>query len=142
MHFLTPPFRSLSRSGAPLFAAIANNKLADNSQENSDPNSYCFGMHSCYPTTLVEHYIYSQMGGIQGNTNELAGLELALQNVTATALSSAASFIRNAKSSQELNPGLEDQTANMRKFQNFILPAQKTVQRTKVRNTFSFSFVL
>lgn len=73
------------------------------------------------------------MAAIPGNENELASLELALQNLTATALSNAASFIRNDNGTRELNPGMGDQTANLAKFQNFMHPAEKIVQRTKVR---------
>lgn len=120
-------------SGAPLYASITPNNPID-PPELIDPNFDCFtNTRTCHPSTLVEHYIYSQMAGMQGNTNELAALELALQNVTTTALSNAASFIRNVNGTKELNPNSGDQTANMANFQNFVLPAQKAVQRTKVR---------
>jgi len=62
--------------------------------------------------------------------------------VPATAIANAASFIRAVNGTQELNPGLGDQSTNLAKSQDLILPAQKTDQRTKVRNTsyLTFSF--
>jgi len=89
---------------------------------------------ACHPTTLVEYYLNTQIAQIPNNTNELAGLELALANVTTTALANAASFIRKVNGTKDLNPSSQklDQSENLAHFQDVDVTAQKTIQRTKV----------
>lgn len=134
---LSLSFRSFS--GAPIYASLSPFD-SQSAISDVDPNINCFdNSEICHPTTLVEHYINYQIAGLQNNTNELAGLELVLQNVTTTALSNAAAFIRNVKyGTQPLNPDYEDDypeydRANEANFQNFNMTAEKLVQRTKVR---------
>lgn len=92
-----------------------------------DPNIDCLSnSRYCHPKTLVEHYLQSQIAQIDNNTNELAGLELALANVTSTALSSAVSFIRQLNGTQDINPDSEfDQTENLKNFQKVEAVAQR-----------------
>jgi len=75
------------------------------------------------------------MSQIPNNTNELAALELALANVTATALTNADSFIRQVTEAKQddLNPYNlnEKYAANLSTFQNIEATARKTIQRTK-----------
>ena len=75
------------------------------------------------------------MSQIPNNTNELAALELALANVTATALTNADSFIRQVTEAKQddLNPYNlnEKYAANLSTFQNIETTARKTIQRTK-----------